>query len=236
MVERDIKVYNEVSHSVGTQKAKIDEPKQCMHCKNTGKQELIALSLTGGEFDSEDVIALYICPLCCSTSIHFMANTSNNYDNKFYKSFETIPSVEIEPNKFNEIIRSKFPQFVEIYSQSEEAQNSNLNHLAGMGYRKALEFLVTDYLIEYPVDGVEEKWLTNPKVTLGNKIEKIQNNRIKKLSKAITYLGNDETHYSRQHPEYDIDSIKAFISVLISDIEHEMIFQDAEKLINKPKS
>ena len=66
--------------------------------------------------------------------------------------------------------------------------------------------------------------------------EKIQNNRIKKLSKAITYLGNDETHYSRQHPEYDIDSIKAFISVLISDIEHEMIFQDAEKLINKPKS
>lgn len=240
MPEYSITFYNEESNSLSYDKIKAKEPRQCMHCKNTGKQVAIDIIGTFGKHDESKVLGFFVCPLCHSTTIHYMSmikkyNESNYKDEYYCESFDTIPSLEIEPSIFTDAIKQKFPSFVKIYSQSEEAQNSKLDHLAGMGYRKALEFLVTDYLIEYPVDGVEKEWLTNPDTRLGNKISKIESKRIQKLAKAISFLGNDETHYTRKHPEYDVNSIKSFIAVLLSEIQNEIDFQEAEKLLNKPK-
>ena len=35
--------------------------------------------------------------------------------------------------------------FVEIYGQSQVAENQGLNKICGVGYRKALEFLIKDF-------------------------------------------------------------------------------------------
>ena len=36
--------------------------------------------------------------------------------------------------------------FLTIYNQSLSAEDNNLDQIAGIGYRKALEFLIKDYL------------------------------------------------------------------------------------------
>ena len=240
MPEYTISFYNKESNSISTEKIEIKKPRQCMHCKNTGEQVTIDIIGTFGKYDESKVLGFFACSFCHSTTIHYMNMikkfTQNGADYELYcTSTDTIPSLENEPSIFTDAIKQKFPSFVKIYSQSEEAQNSKLDQLAGMGYRKALEFLVTDYLIEYPVDGIEKEWLTNPDTRLGNKISKIESKRIQKLAKAISFLGNDETHYTRKHPEYDVSSIKSFIAVLLSEIQNEIDFQEAEKLLNKPK-
>lgn len=213
----------------------IDEPRQCMHCKNTGTQIFLDSFATRGKNDEYQAIALFSCQLCGSTSVHFM-NLWRNSEIEYYSSDTTIPALKLENLVFSSIIQEKFPAFCNIYSQSEKAEDENLDQIAGMGYRKALEFLVTDYLLTYPVEGVEDDWLTNPKTPLGSKISKISNQRIQKLAKAISFIGNDETHYTRRHPEHDINSIKAFIKILILEIENEIEFEKAEALLNKSNS
>ncbi len=217
----------------------IDEPRQCMHCNQTGVQNFIAGIATNGKHDKFNSISLFTCPLCASTTIHFSDAWSvggMSFDNKVHKSSETIPIKKENLENISIDLETQFPDFFEIYYQSEKAENENLNLIAGMGYRKALEFLVTDYLLKYPVPEVTEDWLKNPGVTLGNKISKIPNTRMQTLAKATSFLGNDETHYTRRHPEHDIESMKAFIRVLLSEIENEIEFEKAEALINKPRS
>ncbi|WP_117161326.1 DUF4145 domain-containing protein [Paraliobacillus sp. X-1268] len=234
MINVHMSSYDLNSNLIEHDKTYIDEPRQCMHCSNTGTQILLDCFETNGRHDNYQGIALFSCPLCGSTSVHFMNYWGGEVD--YLSSFETIPPLEVEHLELSWTIQVKFPSFCKIYSQSEKAEMENLDQIAGMGYRKALEFLVTDYLIAYPVEGVKSDWLKDPKTTLGNKISKIPNQRIQKLAKAISFIGNDETHYTRQHPEHDINSIKAFVRVLISEIQNEVEYEKAVALINKSKS
>lgn len=238
MIKLSTHWYDLETNSIHNDVSNIQEPRQCMHCKNTGTQVPLGCYGTLGKHDGHQGIALFSCQLCGSTSIHFLFvyNENHGADITHYISFKSIPSLETENLNFSNIIQKMFPSFCKIYIQSGKAENEELDQIAGMGYRKALEFLVTDYLIEYPVDGVSEDWLKNPNISLGNKISKLPNVKIQKLAKAISFIGNDETHYSRRHPEYDVDSIKIFIRILISEIENEIEYEKAVALINKPKS
>ena len=68
---------------------------------------------------------------------------------------------------------------------------------------------------------------------LGSCIKKyIDNNRIKTLATASTWLGNDETHYCRKHKDYDLESLKSFIHATESFINSEMEAIKAEELLN----
>lgn len=48
-------------------------------------------------------------------------------------------------------------------------------------------------------------------------------------------LGNEETHYSKRLSEYNIQDLKEFIKLLLSDFENELTFNKAEELLSKPK-
>lgn len=211
----------------------IDTPRICMHCRNTGEQIAISAVSFVSDDDFADGVAFTTCQLCNATSMHYL-DLPEGYGG-FYKVVKSFPANVVPSLEFSSFISSKFPDFVKIYNQSLTAEDTDLDHLAGMGYRKSLEFLVTDYLIQYPVEGVKKDWITNPKTSLSQKIDKLKNPRIKDLAKAISYLGNDETHYSRQHPEYDIDAIKMFIRALVSDVENDLVYQEATKFLNKSK-
>ena len=50
--------------------------------------------------------------------------------------------------EFSEIIKTISPQFSIIYNQAYFAEQNNLNQITGVGYRKALEFLIKDYAIK----------------------------------------------------------------------------------------
>lgn len=135
-----------------------------------------------------------------------------------------------EYQSFSEEIINLSPQFIKIYNQSLSAEKSGLDELAGIGYRKSLEFLVKDYLITFQhEDEIEIK-----KLELRRCVAKIADTKILTLAKGATWLGNDETHYVRKHEDYSIAHLKLFIDALVSLINGESTYRKALELTNNP--
>lgn len=121
-------------------------------------------------------------------------------------SFSYRPPISVN---LPEGVESVSPTFVEIYSQATVAETEKLDQIAGVGYRKSVEFLVKDYAIRYFPDDKEkiEKMMLGPVIKeYLAEFKKLQN-----LATAATWIGNDETHYVRRHDDQDIQSMKRFI-------------------------
>ena len=108
----------------------------------------------------------------------------------------------------------------------------NLYEICGSGYRKALEFLVKDFII-HQNPALEESVKTE---RLGKCIsDHIENPRIKALSTASAWIGNDETHYVRKHEDYGLKELKAFINAVVLYIDSELSVQAADDLISQSR-
>lgn len=102
--------------------------------------------------------------------------------------------VYIYPNKatidISKEISETFPIFIQIFTQALQAKVENLNHLVGPGLRKAVEFLVTDYLIKIQNENNIEK------ISLEKKIDKLDKSiYASACADLIRIFGNDEIHY-----------------------------------------
>jgi len=218
----------------------LEEPRMCMHCRNTGQQKYIELALITGTSNKYDAVGIYGCEFCKETTISFY-----NYEDilvpkemEFDKTYVPIlVTRDYLPKDLTNISISKkmqtnYNDFYEIYSQAKVAEENDLYHLAGMGYRKSIEFLVTDFLKDYSEDeNVTVEWLENASTRLGNKIKKLPSKKLRNIANAISYLGNDEAHYTIRHPDYDISDMKRFIALLINEFESEFIYEDIENFI-----
>lgn len=130
--------------------------------------------------------------------------------------------------RFSDAIATLSPQFVEIYHQSEAAEAASLNEVCGIGYRKAIEFLVKDYCCS--VDPEHAENIRNE--FLGQTLNRIQENRIKTLAQGAVWLGNDETHYVRKNEDKDVTDMKRFIAALVHFLDSEFAFQEALGFVN----
>lgn len=118
------------------------------------------------------------------------------------------------------------PDFCSIYAEADKAEQHNLTLVAGPGYRKALEFLIKDYVIsQYVADDpakVEAHRTLVEKQQLAACIkEHIKSDQIKQISKRAAWLGNDETHYVRKWDGKALDDLKKLISLTLHWIEME---------------
>lgn len=111
------------------------------------------------------------------------------------------------------------------------AECSGLTSICGMGYRKALEFLIKDYAIHKNSQANErDKIIQSP---LMNCIKNyIQDERLVALAKASTWLGNDETHYIKKHPSYTLSNLKTFINAFLTFIDADLAYEDAQELLD----
>ena len=50
--------------------------------------------------------------------------------------------------------------------------------------------------------------------------------------RAATWLGNDETHYLRKHPDYTLKELKAFADAFITFIDSDLAYESAKQLIS----
>lgn len=141
---------------------------------------------------------------------------------------KTIKNTTVFPDSVCEIS----PDFVKLYQQSEIAELNGLNEICGMGYRKALEFLVKDFAIyEHP-----NKAEKIAKTSLSQCITTyIKDPQIQDLAKASAWLGNDETHYSRQHDDYNFSDFKAFLDATVAAINYTFAYKKAKTLLSTPK-
>ncbi|WP_427112981.1 hypothetical protein [Megasphaera sueciensis] len=118
----------------------------------------------------------------------------------------------IEPNDFTKIpipegMKDYYLDFYEIYSQAARAETLGLNKITGIAYRRALEKLVKSYVPEIFPDDKE----TILSETLSQSIARIKDPKIEALAKAASWIGNDETHEIKKHPDYNVEDMKGFI-------------------------
>ncbi len=123
------------------------------------------------------------------------------------------------------------PNFVTIMNQAEQAEQQGLDEIAGIGFRRALEFLIKDYCIlkDPPKkDEIEKKFL-------GRCIaDHILEPRIKACAERATWLGNDEAHYVRRWTKMDITDLKKLITLTTHWIASEHLTEDYLKQMPAP--
>ena len=132
----------------------------------------------------------------------------------------------IRKRDFPEEITELSKKFSEIYNQAKEAEERRLREICGAGYRRALEFLIKEYLINKKVATRE----TIEKTRLGDCIENyIKDKRIKTCAKRAAWLGNDETHYIRKWGDKDLEDLKTLIQLTVNWIHNELLTKKYEK-------
>ena len=173
----------------------------CPYCHMAVSNKVHDLVPCGDNMDKFFLIVE--CPNC--QSIYYLENKIIKYSSNKYGLLRSFPpniQLDLPPT-----IRKNFPEFVEIYRQSLLAQNDGLDEIAGMGFRKAVEYLVKPYvktLYSDKEDDINQE-------TLGKTIARIEFPLIKNLAKAATWLGNDQTHTQQWHTDYNVEDIKKFI-------------------------
>lgn len=108
-------------------------------------------------------------------------------------------------------------KFIKTYLQSLEAESYGLDEIAGMGYRKAIEYLVKDWAIQNNPDKKEDilsKWL-------GSTIKNYYSGDLKDILERATWLGNDQAHYKKLFEEYDIEVLKELIDLIMVELDND---------------
>ena len=203
-------------------------PDVCPRCKISTQPTVNSATVV---FNTEYYQVVFKCTHCHK----LFTATYKEVNNRNFKLIEVEPHVHI-PREFSKTMMNVSKDFIEIYNQARFAEEANLDRIAGMGYRKAVEFLLKDYVFKH----IETKINSNDKDKMSKMylsvfIEQyITNNRIKELSKRIAWLGNDETHYVKLHLDKDINDLKKLIDLSIYFIESEILAKESIAEI-KPK-
>lgn len=178
--------------------------------------------------DSDCAKKLYLLNQCSNCEGCFISQHNYDEDNDVFSYISSAPSKVVSSN-FPENIRNISPDFISIYEDSLQAESLGLSTICGMGYRKALEYLVKDYCISNNPDAADNI----STLPLAKCIDQyIDDPRLKTLARASAWLGNDETHYIKKHPTYGISKLKAFINAFVSFVEQELAYKEAMDLIS----
>lgn len=197
-----------------------NEPIECPYCKVTMMPNLLYSTYYHHLDFNCEIFCQCSNPKCKASFVSIFHKTEDSHE-WYFDKFSPTPS--LKKKRFDDIIRKISPTFIAIYNQAYQAEQMKLSHICGMGYRKALEFLIKDYLISNT--SYEEE--TIKKVQLGNCITNyVQDYRIKETAKRAVWLGNDETHYVREWENKDINDLKGLIELTIYWIEAEEKFKD----------
>lgn len=121
---------------------------------------------------------------------------------------------------FSRHVQDVSPSFCDIYREAEIAEQNELLLVCGAGYRKALEFLIKDFIIKHLLADHPEEHERIKEAFLGTCITKyIDNPQIRAAAERAAWLGNDETHYVRRWEDRDLNDLKRLINMTVSWIE-----------------
>ena len=175
-----------------------------------------------GESSNKTLQVAYRCPRlqCRNLFIAYYRPTTSNLDRFSYERSSPITTIDHE---FGDKITSISPLFEGIYNQASEAESQELTYICGPGYRKALEFLIKDYLIYLSPDDEEDI----KGEFLGKSIkDRVSSPTIKAVAERAVWLGNDETHYTRRWDDKDLSDLKKLIMATVHWIEQEELAKD----------
>lgn len=207
------------------------EVTECPSCHFAIEPKALCAYYVQPDSPSDGKCTLYLLSLCKRCNQVFLSafQESTSRPVPGFADFDSASySVPYTPNinKFSGDVQQLSPDFVETYAQAEIAESQRLYRICGVGYRKALEFLVKDYLRHKNPDNTD-KILAEP---LGSCIKKLEAQRLKVLAERSAWIGNDETHYVRKHDDLGIEDMKRFIKAMLNYVESELAFEEAEAI------
>ncbi len=226
-------------NNVYGQNLTISAPELCPHCNKNIAPLLCAYATNINNLDNIyirsqfELSTIFLCPSCQKSIFarYIMLKHSNHSTGQSYYQEDTksiypyaIPKIEIPEN-----IQDLYPDFYSVYKQAAKAESLGLDKICRMGFRKAVELLVKNYLINQHNEP-EEKIL---KATLGQSINNIESPKIRALARSATWIGNDETHAIKKLKNYDVQDMKKFIYSLCYFIASELIADEAQILTQK---
>src|ERR1700688_18574 len=147
-----------------------------------------------------------------------------------YALFESVPT-EMTDVQQSAAIQKLSKDFCSIFAEAHKAEQHKLSLVAGPGYRKALEFLIKDYVMTLKPsdkDKIENMMLANCIATY------VDDDKIKQMAKRAAWLGNDETHYVRKWADKDLNDLKNLISLTRHWIEMDQLTKDFVKDMPEP--
>lgn len=192
-------------------------PNKCPFCHKT-----ITPNFLFGHRNNNIMEVVLICPnqSCNKSFIGYYNNRGTYFD---FNGNTTVGN--LVGREFSEIIQSISENFIIIYNQAFSAEQQRLTEICGVGFRKALEFLIKDYIIKNRPDSKEivEKKLLGACIS-----EYVDDERIKTVSKRAVWLENDETHYIRKWEGKNLDDLKKLIDLTVHWIEMESLTKSFE--------
>jgi len=199
-------------------------PTECPQCHLGIVAIQVGAGYTWEIFGNRFAIHMFACPrdVCRSGFIGLWAHNVPG-DQWFLRG--TFPST-LQPSPRSRFIERVSPSFYLIFDQAREAEHHQLSEIAGVGYRKALEFLIKDYLISRTDDAAQQEQIRHRR--LGACIaQQVTSDRVKRVAERAVWLGNDETHYVRRWEDRDITDLKRLIDLTVKWIEMELETEEA---------
>ncbi len=218
-----------------------DSITKCPRCGENGSPYIVSYGIYGGiknhdyfgnsETYTDYVIITYACPGC--NNFFFSSYSAYNVKEGYINKLEYIKTEPCQYRKriFDKKISELSPRYCEIYNQAAESESYNLKEICGMGYRKALEILIKDYIIKFKDSDADSIGKMNLSDCIKNYINDEQ---LKTLAMGAVWIGNDFTHYIRKWENRDIEDLKKYLTLIelliIKDVTIADVGADIKKV------
>jgi len=198
------------------------DPDICPHCHFANQPNFIFQYFD--IFQSKN-ISIWQCNAnnCKKTFIAIHDEINDNLT--FSRFLNGLPKGPVWPNPIKNLKDGKTintenlesSKFIKTYLQSIEAETMGFDEIAGMGFRKAIEYLVKDWAIHNNTDRKEEIL----EMWLGNVISNFFDGDLKDILERATWLGNDQSHYNKLFKEFNTTHLKELIDLILVELDRE---------------
>ena len=180
----------------------------------------------GSECNTTSICRCTSCNSLFSIWSKHKAEMNENQEIEWSCEIQNMYPFDTHVTCFSDEVSELSSEFISIYNQSELAEAQNLDKICGMGYRRALEFLIDAY-----VRKIKPTETIAPNLGLGKKInDYIDNSKIKTLAAKSAWLGNDAAHIINKHPDRTVADMKNFIMQICKWIDFELSVEDANTI------
>lgn len=209
-------------------------PDICPVCEQGGTPEILNAVMVKNGYGDPHLEVVYQCPFNKCNHIYFARYDVVQPHKLDYFSLQKryIPFYFQEP-EIPESITNISTNFKRIYTQALISDDIGLDTICGAGYRKALEYLIKDYL---SYKNPEESDSIKKETNLQKLIKSIDDNKVKICAERTQWLGNDQTHYYKKWEEKDIDDLKSLLKVTLNWVESDIITDETFKSMPSGKN
>lgn len=217
----------------------IKNPNVCPHCHLIVNPHSIWTIETKDTDNTPTMITAWACSNDTCEKIFLAVYKVEGQELKFNRFLNGLPKgpdwpkpiFDLKNGNPKSIDKPEQTRFIKTYLQSLVAENSGLDELAGMGYRKSIEYLVKDWAIQNNKEAkekIETSWL-------GGVIKDYYTGDLKEILERASWLGNDQVHYNRLFEEYNIDVLKELIELIMVELDRQYKMKHYIDTIQKRK-